>query len=90
MWTPYQIEIVLHHYCSKAPFPRRDAPAYGSTVADLVHDGILIDSKDGTAIAATEMGNALVEMWCNTPLPVQRFIDPRFERTALETKEGRG
>lgn len=81
MWTPYQIEIILHHNCSNAPFPRASAPAYQNTVSDLIHDGILTDIEGGEGfIKTTELGAALVEMWRNTPLPVHRFVDPRFEK----------
>ncbi|MHA6684481.1 hypothetical protein [Mesorhizobium sp. A556] len=76
-WTPYQIEIVLHHHVSPTTFPRSAAPAYSPTVSDLIHDGILIDRDDG-AIETTELGRALVGMWCAQPIPVASFIDPRF------------
>lgn len=77
--TPFQIEIILHHHCSAADFPRYGAPLYGPTVSDLIHDEILTDHPDGR-IRTTHLGKALVEMWCSTPLPVQRFVDPRFEK----------
>ena len=79
MWTPYMIEILLHHHCSTAKFPREDAPAYRTTVEFLVDKGVLFRAGDGT-IRATDCGAALVRMWCDTPLPVpfQQWRDPRF------------
>lgn len=78
MWTPYQIEIVLHHHCSLASFPRQNAPAYSGTVSDLIQAGVLIDNHDSSAVTTTELGKALVDMWCAQPLPVMSFTDPRF------------
>jgi len=80
LWTPYEIELILHHRASLAPFPRKDAPAYADTVSRLVEMGILttgVDIKSGI-FHVTPKGEALVEMWLNTPEPIQKFIDPRF------------
>lgn len=77
MWSPFVIKVVLHHYASPAPFPGDGAPIYPKTVADLVNSGILVESEAGS-ITTTDLGNALVKMWCETPLPVQQWIDPRF------------
>lgn len=77
MWTPYQIEIILHHHTGRGRFPRHDAPAYNSTLSDLIHDGVLIDEEPGL-VTTTPMGRALVEMWMKTPLPEQKWVDPRF------------
>lgn len=73
-WSLYQMEILNHHHCSAAPFPRASAPAYPETVAGLVELGLLdrVDFPKTTAL-----GEALIEAWKQTPLPVQRFIDPR-------------
>lgn len=76
-WTPYQIEIVLHHHCSGARFPRESAPAYQETVASLVDAGILQVDED--IFRTTPLGNALVAMWCSQPLPIAVYVDPRLE-----------
>lgn len=78
MWTPYQIEIMLHHHCSGARFPREDAPAYPYELKGLMDAGLL-DYQDGIP-RSTLLGQALIEMWCATPVPEIRFIDPRFSR----------
>lgn len=75
-WTPYHIEIILHHHCSGARFPRADAPAYGDTLQDLAQLG-LIDWVEGIP-RTTPLGNALVEMWCSQPIPVAVYVDPRI------------
>ena len=76
MWTPYKIEIILHYSCRYDPFPRSDAPIFAGTISDLILAGVLVDGDDGR-ISATDLGKALVTMWCRTPLPVMSFIDPR-------------
>lgn len=83
-WTPYQIEIVLHHHCSHAPFPRRDAPIYNGTVSDLIQAGVLIDNHDSSVVTTTELGKALVDMWCQQPLPVASYVDPRFRTEGMQ------
>ena len=76
MWTPYQIEIMLHHHCSGAPFERSDAPAYPGAVKGLKDLGLLDDFEGHPR--STLLGQALIEMWCATPIPHMRFVDPRF------------
>ncbi len=79
-WTPYQIEIMLHYHCSAGPFARISAPAFHSTVDNLISLGLL--KSDGQDVPncfdTTARGKALMEMWCSTPLPEPRFVDPRF------------
>lgn len=75
-WTPYQIEIMLHHHCSAARFSRDNAPAYAETVRGLIDMGLLVDS-DGS-IRSTLLGKAMVKLWCSTPIPEMRFVDPRY------------
>lgn len=82
IWSPYDISIVLHHYVSNAPFPRNDAPAYVVTVNQLKEYGVLI--ADGERTTTTKLGQALVEMWCSQPLPVAKFVDPRFMQLGQE------
>lgn len=81
-WTPYEIEIVLHHRSSGAPFPRAEAPLYWPTVKKLMDFGILTRRDCQSALHSTPLGDALVALWCSTPLPVQRFVDPRFGEAA--------
>ncbi|NTE87254.1 hypothetical protein [Agrobacterium rubi] len=75
MWTPYQIEIILHHHTSVGRFPRFDAPIYGETI-NALHDLEVLCYENGVS-RTTPRGKALVEMWTSTPLPKQAWIDPR-------------
>jgi hypothetical protein len=81
-WTPYEIEIVLHHHCSHARFERWTAPAYEPCVAALSQLGVLSvadapDDGETSGITVTPLGEALIEMWLQTPLPRFAAIDPR-------------
>jgi hypothetical protein len=84
IWTPYQINIVLHYHCSPGPWPLWTAPIFAETVGALVSDGLLEPSDDGMrpteahCYRTTERGKALVEFWCATPMPQPMFVDPRF------------
>lgn len=80
MWSPFQIKMILHFHCCHDEFPQANVPIYQSVLSDLIHDGVLIDNDNNTGFTTTDLGKALVEMWCSTPLPVQRFVDPRFEK----------
>jgi hypothetical protein len=81
-WTPYDIEVVLHHFASGARFDRWTAPAYEPCVSALVEAGILTvadvpDSGVVSGINCTPLGEALVEMWLQTPAPRMVALDPR-------------
>lgn len=73
MWTPYQIEILLHHHCSTARFSRADAPAFNEALGSLQEAGLLNSER-----RTTDMGVAFLEMLLSTPLPVMSWSDPRF------------
>jgi hypothetical protein len=73
-WTPYEISIVLHHYTRRDDFPNRDAPMYAPTINNLCSLGIL----SMVDLQVTELGKALIDQWLRTPLPVVRYVDPRF------------
>jgi hypothetical protein len=81
MWTPFQLEIIIHHHCSGAPFERSEAPAYRETVEGLEALGLLEKDVRGMP-TTTEKGRALVKVWCNTPVPIQKWVDPRFDHDA--------
>lgn len=78
-WTFYDLEIFMHHRCSPAEFDRAFAPAYQPALMNLIQCGLLAPDEEGI-IRSTPMGDAFGEMLKATPLPVQRFIDPRFDR----------
>jgi hypothetical protein len=82
MWTPHDIEVLLHHYCIQAGWPLGDTPAYRDSIARFAAHG-LIDRTDFPRV--TEKGEALIRMWCAQPVPVAQFVDPRFDAKLKET-----
>ncbi|ANL02678.1 hypothetical protein [Rhizobium phage RHEph18] len=79
-WTPYEISVVLHHYVSSSPFPHKDAPIYRPTIDKLWSLGVL----SITEMEVTELGKALIDQWLRTPLPIVKYVDPRFETSGTE------
>ncbi|WP_226623101.1 winged helix-turn-helix domain-containing protein [Brucella anthropi] len=88
--TPYMLEILMHHHCSRSAFSRETAPAYKSTVDELVKLGLLERIEFGF-VQSTERGRAYLDMVLATPLPVPGFYDPRtghaVGRAALRERE---
>lgn len=76
--TPYELEIILHHWTGTPDeFPRASAPAYPETVAKLVDRGLL-HNGDGHRLTGTALCDAFIGMLCETPLPRLCYVDPRF------------
>lgn len=75
-WTPYVINVVLHHHARVGPFEYKHAPIYPNTIEMLLKNGLLVE--DGENYTTTDLGKALVKAWCDTPIPVVKYVDPRF------------
>lgn len=75
-WSPFEIRVVLHHHCSPSPFVDAHAPIYADVVAKLRECGVL---EGDSLLRTTPKGEALVNAWCATPVPVQIWVDPRFD-----------
>lgn len=78
--TPLDIHIVLDLHCSPAHPKASNAPCYMQNLKGLHDLGLIrpcIENESGWA--TTEKGEALVRMWCSTPMPIERSIwaDPR-------------
>lgn len=77
--TPSEIEILLHCHVSPEPHPREHAPAVREALNMFkILGAIEIDYTNG-GHQTTEKGKKWVEMLCDTPEPVARFVDPRTE-----------
>ncbi len=66
-WTPFEISVMLHHFKSSAPHPKRDVPAYAPAVARLAKLGLMEGER------LTFLGELLIYAICATPTP--RLID---------------
>lgn len=79
--TPNDIEIMIHCHTSRAPHPRRGAPAVGESIAMLEDFGMIrfeTSKSEPGYFTTTEKGAKYIEMLCQTPMPVQEWRDPRF------------
>lgn len=77
-WTPYTINVILHHHTRYSPFPENHTKLYEDTVKEFTEIGLFVRAQDGT-IATTDMAAALIDLWRCTPLPRQKWVDPRFD-----------
>ena len=76
---PGAIQILLHHHAVWGPYPT-PSPFYDETIERFLKLGILVPSDDESKYGTTDKGKHLVEMLCSTPIPEQRFVDPRFSQ----------
>lgn len=70
--TPYEIEIMLHFFCSNAEFARSDAPAYKGTIEKLRNVGLLSLLSGQPKITAR--GIAYVKLLCLMPYPAEQWV----------------
>jgi hypothetical protein len=77
-WSPFDIRLMLHFYASPTErFEQAHAPIYAERVQSLVDAGLIETDRGAATHIATEKGRALVNMWCETPVPEIRYVDPR-------------
>jgi len=76
-WTPLHIKLMLHYFCVCEPWSRPSSAASAYTKM-LVTDGLIVPDGGASGYKATPLGTALVEMWCDTPIPVAIYVDPRL------------
>lgn len=65
--SPLDIEIILHHYTTPAPFPR-DTDHIRLRRGTFIHEGILRLNARGI-FECTERGAAYVRFLCRVPFP---------------------
>lgn len=79
--TPYEIKLILHWHSVVDRFAYDHAPIYGPTMARMISDGLIKKRDDDDRLyVTTERGEKFVEMLCETPLPENRWLDPRFAK----------
>jgi hypothetical protein len=69
--TPFELEILMHHYVSPAEFPR-PSDSYEDIITDFITAGVMDATK-----TVTDMGDAWIQCILNTPFPKTKtvFID---------------
>lgn len=80
--SPLEITYLLHLYAVKEKFEPQ-SPAIQAIKSRFLLCGLAIEclTNNGEPLRLTQKGNALVQMLCSTPMPIQelRFIDPRTQ-----------
>jgi hypothetical protein len=75
---PIYVEILLFYFTTPALHPCQDAPAYASARSWLIGSELLVhDATKASHYEVTDKGAAWIEMLLRTPLPEQRWVDPR-------------
>lgn len=75
IYSPNNIEVLLHCHTRPGPHPRLDAGAVQSALAKFKQLGAI--ESDGTkdGYRTTPMGKAWVQALCNVPPPQAAFVD---------------
>jgi hypothetical protein len=80
--TPLQITMMLHYYAIAAPYAQHEpehaiSPAVRSQTQDLADAGLIEPSStSGSGWRSTDKGKAYVEMLCDLPVPVCKWVQP--------------
>jgi hypothetical protein len=81
MMTPLMMEILLHYYYSPEEYRDGDlsAPAVHDSIQWACCEGLLepiMKNQYGATFKSTDRCRALVNAWCDMPLPVQVWVIP--------------
>jgi hypothetical protein len=79
-FTPSDIEVLIHCHCFAEPHPRLEAPAIKDTIRCFLKEDLIVpDNTKEHIFWTTDKGKKLIDMLCETPLPVlyQGWKDPR-------------
>lgn len=75
--SPVEIKILLHIYACVEPYTEPESPHCIMTVKKTLQDYGLIDRADYPKCTAA--GKKMVDMLMDTPIPVNVWVDPRFD-----------
>lgn len=83
--TPLEIRFLLHCYYSPEPF-REGGQAFPSGWA--LESGLVQHPQETPDVyPLTDRGQALVNVWLATPLPVQAWVNPDTKKIVYIPKE---
>ena len=73
IFSPSNIEFLLHCYCKPEPHPRFDCEAIQECFKEFIDMGVI--KQDGDHYVTTPLGNAWVYALCKVKCPTPAFID---------------
>ena len=74
LWCCGEIEILIHHHVCCAPYEPQ-SPFYKKTMDRFTELGLL--AVENGQWTSTPKGQAFISMLLRTPIPEQKFVDPR-------------
>lgn len=74
IFSPNNIEVLLHFHTSSTPHPRREAGAVADAITQFLHWGA-IENVERDIFRTTPLGKAWVQALCNVPIPRRAFVD---------------
>jgi hypothetical protein len=80
IFSPANIEILLHCHVSPEPIPNLEAPAIAETVRDFISIGAIEPNRQEgdespRRYKTTALGRAWVQALCSVPPPAVVFLD---------------
>lgn len=73
--TPVEIEVLIHYCYLPDNHPRAEVPSVKMALSMWMEEGMI----NPLTHEITKKGRVLVEMLCNTPMPVETWVDPRIK-----------
>ena len=91
MWTPNDIEILIHYHCVPKPHPRYETMAVKESTEKFLALGLIEETKsvatmEHTTYRTTQLGKALMEAILMTPVPETHYVDPRTDEVISKWK----
>lgn len=77
IFTPNDIDVLLHYYCCPSPHPRIEAPAVSESVRKMMRLGLLELTGEPLTHTTTDRGDAHVKQLCRLTLPTKAWVDER-------------
>lgn len=74
--SPLDINVLLHCHSCPSKYPQHEAPAVKSSLAMLIHAGMISKQPGKDYYNTTPKGEVFIEALCNTPEPVQTWTVP--------------
>ena len=70
--TPFQLEVLMHHFTSPASFPRSDAPGYQDAVEYWIILDVLERVNSNVPIRVTALGKIFIDRLLSTKVPISK------------------
>jgi len=75
IYSPNNIEVLLHCHTRPQPHPRLDAGAVRDAIGEFLRLGAIEPDEEANCWRTTPLGKAWVQALCNVPPPRTAFVD---------------